>query len=236
MITAIIVDDDIQYATILSEEIRKAAQFKQFGIEITITDNPLTCLESNQLFDIYFIDIVMPSMSGIDLAERLREKYINKEFIFVSSYMEYMRRSIYVKPRAFIRKEFLQSDLEETFSVLKSIFTKKDMEIVIKDNNRDVKIKPWDVTYMKSEAHYVNIYDEDGDAIVVRNSLKNLEKQLLAYRFHRIHSRYLVNINHIKNYSKHIISMKSGEKLPVSAPYARQISEIMMNYLMMDEL
>lgn len=188
------------------------------------------------MYDIYFIDIVMPSMSGIALAEQLREKYVNKEFIFVSSYAEYMRRSIYVKPRAFIRKEYLQSDLEETFSVLKSIFTKKDVEIAIKDNHRDVKIKPWYVTYLKSEAHYVNIYDTAGSTMVVRNNLKNLEQQLRAYRFQRIHSRYLVNINHVEDYSKRKISMKSGELLPVSAPYVRQTSEIIMNYLMTDEL
>lgn len=236
MITAIIIDDDIQYAKILGEEVTKAAQSKQFDIEITLTDNPLTCLESSQLFDIYFIDIVMPNMSGIALAERLREKYVNKEFIFVSSYSEYIRRSIYVKPRAFIRKEFLQSDLEETFSVLKSIFTKKDMEIVIKDNHRDVKIKPWYVTYMKSEAHYINIYDTVGSTLVVRNNLKNLEQQLRPYKFQRIHSRYLVNINHVENYSRHKISMKNGEILPVSAPYTRLISEIILNYLMRDEL
>ena len=236
MITAIIIDDDIQYAKILSEEVKKAAQSIQFDIDITITDNPFTCLESSQLYDIYFIDIIMPDMSGITLAKRLRDKFVNREFIFVSSYAEYMRRSIYVKPRAFIRKEFLKNDLKETFTVLKTIFTKKDVEIAIKDNNRDVRIKPWYVTYMKSEAHYVNIYDMTGSSIVVRNNLKNLECQLHIYRFQRIHSRYLVNINHVEDYSKRTISMKNGEELPVSAPYARQTSEIIMNYLMADEL
>lgn len=123
MIKAIIIDDNIQYAKALSEEVRKAAQFVQFDIEITITDNPLTCLENDQVFDIYFIDIIMPQLSGITLAERLREKNINKEVVFVSSYTEHMRKSIYVKPRAFVRKEFLLSDLRETFSVLKAVFT-----------------------------------------------------------------------------------------------------------------
>lgn len=236
MITVLIVDDDIQYAKILNEEIRKMAQSNQLDIEITITNNPLNCLETNRLFDIYFIDIIMPDISGITLAERLREKYINKEIIFVSSYTEYMRSSFYVKPRAFIRKEFLQNDLEEAFSVLKSVFIKKDAEIAIKDNNRDIRIKPWCVTYMKSEAHYVNIYHTAGSAMVVRNNLKNLEQQLRAYKFQRIHSRYLVNINHVEDYSKHKILMKGGEKLPVSASYARQTSEIVMNYLTMEKL
>lgn len=236
MITAIIIDDNIQYAKALSEEVRKAAQFVHLDIEITISDTPLTCLENDQVFDIYFIDIIMPQLSGITLAERLREKNINKEVVFVSSYTEHMRKSIYVKPRAFVRKEFLLSDLRETFSVLKAVFTHKDVEIAIKDNNRDVRIKPWYVTYMKSEAHYVNIYDSAGSVVVVRNNLKTLEWQLRAYRFLRIHSRYLVNINHVEEYSKRKISMKSGEELPVSASYARQTTKTIMDYMMTGEL
>lgn len=84
---------------------------------------------------------VMPQLTGITLVGGLREKNVNREVIFVSSYIEHMRKSIYVKPMTFVRKEFLLSDLRETFSVLKAVFTHKDAEIAIKDNNRDVRIK-----------------------------------------------------------------------------------------------
>lgn len=99
-----------------------------------------------------------------------------------------------------------------------------------------MRIKPWYVTYMKSEAHYVNIYDSAGSVVVVRNNLKTLEWQLRAYRFLRIHSRYLININHVEEYSKRKISMKSGEELPVSASYARQTTKTIMDYMMTGEL
>lgn len=235
MITAIIIDDDLLYANILREEVKLAAQQVHMDIDITIADTPLVCLESTQPYDIYFLDIVMPEFSGIDLVKRLRERYIDKEFIFVSSYTQYMRTSIFVKPRAYIRKEYLQSDLDETFSVLKSIFAKDKVELLIRDNCKNVRIKPQEITYLKSHEHYVNIYDKSGNMSMVRNTLKQLELQLKEHEFLRIHLRYLINMNYIEDYYKHKILMKNGEILPVSAPYSRRVSEVIMNWLMAAE-
>lgn len=228
MITAIIIDDDLHFAKILKEEVGKAADRVQMDIEITMAEDPKDCLERLCLYDLYFIDIVMPQLSGIELVKQLREQCVDREFIFVSSYIQYMRESIYVKPRAYIRKEYLEEDLNETFSVLKRIFDDRCAEVSIKDNLSEVTVKPGEIVYMKSDEHYVDLYRADGEKIIVRNTLRRLESQMTRYGFIRIHQRYLVNMNHIEEYSKTSVQMTTGETLPISAPYTNRVFEFVL--------
>lgn len=235
MVTAIIVDDDIRFLKILSKEIEEIAASLHMDLNIQIETNPLNCLNSGKTYDIYFLDIEMPELSGIDLVKQLREKYISREFVFVSAYDSYMRRSIYVKPSAFVRKEYLHSDLVETMGILKSMLGKRDVEFVVKNNGKDVVIKPGKIIYMKSDEHYVRIFDEFGKEMWIRNSLRLLEPQMKQFGFCRIHLRYLVNLNFVKDCYPDRIELKSGETFPISSPYIQSVRELFLNRTMAGE-
>lgn len=225
MITVIIIDDELHFAKILRDEIEIIARHKNMELDITITDDPVGCLKNVHIYDIYFIDIVMPEYMGLELARELREKHINSEFVFVTSYLQYMRKAFYVMPRAYIHKEYLKKELEDAFTVLEKIFRYRKTEISIKDNNRDVTVRPRDILYLKSDAHYVEIHGAEEGSIVIRNSLKNLEPQLKEFDFLRIHQRYLVNRNFIEEYRKHSVKLRNGEELQISAPYAKGVMD-----------
>lgn len=236
MITALVVDDDIGFSKILLDAITEVSRQLHMNLEVHVENHPLHCLEAHQVYDIYFLDIEMPELSGIDLVKRLREKYVNKEFVFVSAHDDYMRSSMFVKPRAFVRKDHLMADLTETLHVLNEVFRKCDAEITVKDNLRDIRIKPSQIAYMKSEEHYVRICAASGEDLLIRNKLRMLETRMKDYDFLRIHLRYLVNLNYVQDYYKYKqMVLKSGEELPISAPYAKHVNEIFMNWVMAGE-
>ena len=132
MTKAIIIDDDIQFTNILKKIILKKCQHLQWQLEITTSSRPMDAIDGKNIYDIYFIDISMPELMGIDLAKKLREHHIYREFVFVSAYgRQYMRESIFVRPRAFVRKEHLDTDLDETLAVLKDIFCQPNTAIKI---------------------------------------------------------------------------------------------------------
>lgn len=232
MVTAIIVDDDIRFLKILLKEIKEIAASLQMDLDIQTETNPLNCLDNKKIYDIYFLDIEMPELSGIDLVKQLREKYINKEFVFVSAYDSYMRRSIYVKPSAFVRKEYLHSDLVETMEILKSTLRNWDVEFVVKNNGKDVIIKPRKIVYMKSDEHYVRIFDEFGKEMWIRNSLRLLEPQMKQFGFFRIHLRYLINYNFVKDCYPNRIVLINGETFPISNPYIQSVRKLFLDWTM----
>lgn len=231
-LTAMIIDDNFLFTQILQEQIEEVS--KEFGlrIDIEIATDPLRCLEQKMIFDLYFIDVEMPQLSGIDLVRKLREKYINAEFIFVSAYDQYIRPSILVRPSAFIRKSYLRKDLEETFYYLQRDFMKKNTVIRIKDYQKDILIKPRQIMYLQSEGHYVNIFDSKNGNILVRNSLKVLEKQLEPFDYLRIHLRYLINLNYVDGYDRTVVNMMNGKHLSISTPYMKNVSEKIMNWML----
>lgn len=236
MITALIVDDDIVFAHILRDEITKISEQMQMDLRAEIENDPFCCLEAYKPYDVYFIDIEMPGLSGIDLVKQLQKKHIDKEFVFVSAHSEYMRKSMSVRPRGFVRKEYLTQDLRETLDVLSQVLRSDETEITIKDNLKDVRVKPSQILYMKSEEHYVRIRLASGEDILVRNKLRLLETRMTEYDFFRIHLRYLVNLNYVRDYCKYKqMVMKNGEELPVSAPYVKEVNEIFMNRVIAGE-
>lgn len=229
MIRAIIVDDDINASNELLEMIEEMARSLEMEIGLEVVNEPEKCLEKTEMYDIYFLDIEMPGMSGIELARRLREKYIDREIVFVSAHSECMRTCMYVRPRAFVRKEHLREDLEETMMVLKQVFDSREAVVPVKDNRGYVRVKPGNTLYLKSDGHYVTIHDVSGNRIIVRNTLKVLEAQMRKYDIVRVHLRYLVNLNYVEKFFRHKITLKNGESMMVSAPYEENVAELIEN-------
>jgi len=70
MTKAIIIDDDIQFTNILKKIILKKCQHLQWQLEITTSSRPMDAIDGKNIYDIYFIDISMPELMGIDLAKK----------------------------------------------------------------------------------------------------------------------------------------------------------------------
>jgi two-component system LytT family response regulator len=59
-----------------------------------------------------------------------------------------------------------------------------------------------DITHLKAEGSYVNIYLNDGNKILVSKNIKDYESQLTAEEgFFRTHRSFMVNVAHIKKIS-----------------------------------
>lgn len=236
MTKAIIIDDDIQFTNILKKIILKKCQHLQWQLEITTSSRPMDAIDGKNIYDIYFIDISMPELMGIDLAKKLREHHIYREFVFVSAYgRQYMRESIFVRPRAFVRKEHLDTDLDETLAVLKDIFCQPNTAITVKDNLKDTKIIPSEIIYIKSEEHYATIYSSSGTIQLIRNRLVRLEEQLRDFGFLRIHSRYLVNLNYLEDHHNQQIKLINNISLPISRNYMKRVNNALMDWIIKDE-
>lgn len=230
MMDVVIVDSDARFAGVLRGMIEDFFRVCHWEMNITVITDPLTCLEKKAVYDIYFINISLSSLSGIDLVKELRKKHIDKEFIFVGEDDQNMHSAIYVKPRAYIRRKFLKEDMKETLLVLKSVFEMERTEIYVLDNIKNVRIRPMDIVYMESNGHYVDIWDKAGRKIIIRNRIKELMLQMEEYGFIRIHCRYLINVHYLKGYCKNTVILQSEKSLPVSRTYMKDVDEFITNW------
>lgn len=106
----VVVDDDIQFVFLLSRYIKEVPKLRLFNTFLTSQAAIDGVLEKDEI-DILFLDIRMGTISGLEIARRLRDKV--KYIIFISATREFALEALQlggdyylVKPIHF--EEFLQ--------------------------------------------------------------------------------------------------------------------------------
>lgn len=235
IINIAVCDDEQESLDWILKELHKAANKLNVTIETYpyIDGNKVVDLIYNNKedFDILFLDIDMPNISGLEAAKKIRKKEPDIILIFISSYDQYVFESIEYNPFRYIRKNRIDKEL---FLALKAACSRledlKDTYIVVKTEDSEVKIKHSDIMYFETEARKVGIHLNNGEILAVRKTIKELYKELSNEHFIRIHSGCVVNAKYIVKFSNSDITLDNGEQLIVSRTRVKNIKTTLMNY------
>ena len=92
-------------------EVVGEASSAEKGLEIILTKEP----------DVLFLDIEMPGMSGVDLAEALQKMKHKPEIVFATAYPDYALKAFRVEAVDYLLKPFEEDQLAQTMERLKSL-------------------------------------------------------------------------------------------------------------------
>lgn len=110
-------DDEQESLDILKKELDKEAEKLNIKISTSAYDDGNKVLDlickNKEDFDILFLDIDMPGISGLEIAKRLREENSDIILIFVSAHEQYVFESIEYSPFRYIRKSRIGDELLE---------------------------------------------------------------------------------------------------------------------------
>ena len=98
----IVLDDEPLAANYLADLIRE----NDPKAEVTVETNPLKGLDlaKREEFHVYFIDIQMPGLNGVDFAKELKKIYPRSNFIFVTGYDDYMKNAFALDASDYLMK------------------------------------------------------------------------------------------------------------------------------------
>lgn len=212
MIKAVIIDDEAKarriLGTFISEycpnvEICGVAEDVVQGVKLIQKEKP----------DIVFLDIEMPGYNGFQLLEFFDE--IDFEVIFVTAYSEFALKAFQVSAVDYLLKpvqiDHLVKAVEKAEKIRGNSLIKERLD-ALKTNLEEQKIKKIvvpvsegslfleikDITHLKAEGSYVNIFLKDGNKILVSKNIKDYENQLTqAEGFFRTHRSFLANTKYI---------------------------------------
>ena len=189
-------DDDNALLKMLEKAITDAfSKFTdEFDVRIFSDGKALLDEHKKAQFDIVFLDIDMPVISGFDVADNLN-KDSEALIVFLTSHDELVYSSIKFQPFRFIRKSCLRDELTEAVEALINAFSKRMMGTKYKFQTKDgdVFIDLQKIIYIEIYGHWLKIYTDSGETIECYGSLSSLEKQLTEFDFIRTHKSYLVN-------------------------------------------
>ena len=174
-------------------------------------------LDRKQMGDIYILDIDMPVMSGLELAQKIHAIDMNIPVIFLTAHPEYASSAFKVQAFRYVSKMQIETELREAvdnaiqyrksyanFPALRS----KQMEIVFAFLMTKFSMqKKWEKNI---ELHTLF------RSFLYRDDMKRLLEALNDSRFVRIDRSCMVNLDFVEGYTEHFVQIAGAPELPVS--------------------
>lgn len=165
--------------------------------------------------DIFFLDIKMDKLTGIDVAKIIREKNNDNQIIFTTSLIDYIQEGYKVRAYRYLLKPIKYEDLEESIlSCISDIIKSKNNFMLIENKGIINKILISSIIYIEVRKKELTIHTINGK-IYTKSCMNRIEKELEKYNFFRCHKSYLINIKYIDCIYKNTVVL-NNEEIPVS--------------------
>lgn len=235
MIKIAILDDDKTALMISTSAVEAFLKEKNAEYRLFSFSNPLNFLASakEEKFDLSFLDIDMPEMNGLIVADELTSISKYGQIIFLSQREDLVFECLKFHPFGFIRKSKLIDDfslmMNQYFQTI-SNNESNESKIDFVDKTKTYSFKIKEVVYIEGDRNYQKVVLKDKSFQNVRVPLGILEDKLREHGFLRIHKGYLVNYLYIRSIESEEVYLTTGNSLPMAK---KRKDEIMKQYLAM---
>lgn len=205
----LLLDDELPglaYLRLLCEEIPYVEVIKAFNDPVKFLD------ESKVLtFDVCVLDIEMPNLNGLQLAESLKGKPV----IFTTAYKEYAAEAFDLEAVDYIRKPIQRERLEKAFQkATQRIYESKHPQQFIQVNSNkgkailEVNLICY-ITTMEHDSRDKLVVLEDAVEVVVKNTgFEKLLSLLPGDEFCRVNKKDIISLKSVRFFSHDEIHTK----------------------------
>ncbi len=223
----IIIDDDQLTRKILEEHIKKTTSLTLVGSYTTPIDAVHDIKANVKEFDLVFLDVEMPEMTGIEFLDTID---IKPSVIIVSGKKDYAVDAFEYDVADFILKPITYSRFYKAVEKVENKrkyngSTKKVSEqsdqMFIKHNSVFTRLSYNDIVFVEALENYIVIITYD-DKFTIHFTMKAILEKLPADRFKRIHRSFIVNVSKIREIEDNcvVLELQEGKRsLPIGKSY-----------------
>lgn len=179
---------------------------------------------------LYMLDIDMPDVPGLQLAEQIRQKDSRATIIFVSNHEEMVFEAIHLAPLRFVRKERLGEELPEALMAWNKSRKRDDSLVEVVTRQGIVYVQTGDIVYMESNRHYLMVCCVNA-VYEMRGKLSDYEKRLNGKGFVRANIGYLINCRYVRALRSGKIELTSGKEITIARGRYEDVKHTYMKYV-----
>lgn len=214
-ISAIIIDDDSEAIYLLEMYLRQFPEVKVIGkstnpkegLSLIIKDFP----------DLVFLDIDMPDMTGLQVAESFKDNNFHSEVVFTTAYQQYAYQALSIQPLDFLTKPFCLTDLQRVINKYLAKEEKKKLEqkvdqFIQSQNNSSQVLLPTthallfvdikDIVMIKAKINSTEVFLQDGSIEIVTKRISSLVSSLNSSLMFQINRGIYINLNYLVRIDK----------------------------------
>lgn len=235
MLRALIVDDEPAARSELRYMLEATNNIRVIG-EASNAEEAYELI-SKVPYDVIFLDIRMPGLSGTELARKISQSKERPFIVFVTAYSEHAVEAFEIEVDDYLVKPVSEERLQKTIEKiqrklegrLKDLATQnakleKIDRIFVDYKDRKIPINISDIYFFEAVDDYSRLYTEK-NSFLVSYSLRFLEERLYSSGFLRVHRKYLVNtakIREIIQLSRSAYILRIGDNKIVEIPVSRR--------------
>lgn len=237
MLTLCICDDSpADTAQIRSLADRFVQEHPELGLRIEFFFSPVDLLEhldEKGGFDLYLLDILMPHMKGIELAQRIRERGEPAEIIFLTISREYALDAFEVDASGYLLKPLEWEKFQRVLLASVHRLGGADVPSILlrtKAGLRKVLLR--ELVMVESFDHDRVCTLSDSSRAVTADTLSSLMERLsFDPRFFSPHRAYIINLEHITALNGPSVTLSTDRCVPVSRPKLAALKKAYMDFL-----
>lgn len=224
MIRVLAIDDEPLALSIIESF---CGQLDYIDLQKTFT-KPNEALKHLKKFpvDLLFLDIHMPSLTGIDFYKQIEQ---NTLVIFCTAHSQYAVEGFDLNALDYLLKPFTFERFKQATEKAKDYFAQNDNQkadhIFIRADYSLQKISLDDILYIEALDDYLKIYLHQQKTIVARMTMKAMLEKLPASDFMRVHRSFIVpikKVNSIRNKTIYLLD----KSIPIGNSYDEEVQKI----------
>ena len=168
-------------------------------------------------FDIYFLDVIMPDMNGIELGKQLRSHNCSGKIIYLTSSPDYAVDAFRVKAYDYLLKPITRSSVFKLLDELLAASAKPEKNFIVKTRESSVRMSYDTLQYatlIKRAVLYCRTDGSKVESTTIRTSFSEAMAALLQDpRFVLCGAGLVVNLSHVTSIGDGALHFRSGEKI-----------------------
>ena len=223
-----IVDDELIFAQSFRSIIEK--RFNDTIQLLNIFTTTESFIASDHKYDIVFLDIDMPGMSGLELAKRYKDKIIG--IVFVTNRDDLVFEAYNTtNTLGFVRKSEIEYDLSLVLDRLQRD-SQNTHYLTVKSGSVLKRINYSEILFVEKMSHNVILHTLSDD-IAMRKTIAEVEELLANSGFVRTHVGYIVNMVHIKLIDAKEVILLNGKMVPISRQNVKLVKDKFLKWSVM---
>lgn len=206
MIKVLVCDDDSFVAEKVKGFIDEIKNNYNFGLNITVTTDAKAQSEKNEMYDIAVLDIDMPDVNGLELAEKLKEVNPDVVVIMLTSFSEYLDSAMRISVFRFLSKPVDKERFVRNFIEAVEAYKAISKTIIVEKSDGVYVIRTKDILYIETARFGSVIVTKKAHIKTKRKPVEWYELMGCPAFFASPHSSYFVNLQNVVSFDKHSVT------------------------------